>query len=131
MGNPHAVVLLDDLDHAGDLTTAPALAPADAFPHGVSVGFAAPTAPGRIALRVHERGAGETRAWGTGACAAVQNAGPTAAADSYLIDAPGGRLRVAVLPDDTMYLTGPVAIVAQGAVDLSTLGVDTSAAAAA
>ncbi|MFJ4774267.1 hypothetical protein ACIP88_35030 [Streptomyces uncialis] len=93
-----------------------------------------PPGPGRIGLRVHERGAGETRACGTGACAAVaaiRNADRKAAADSYLVGRPGGRLRVAVLPDDTMYLTGPAAIVAQGTIRLATLAVDTDVTAAA
>ncbi|MFI5945902.1 diaminopimelate epimerase [Streptomyces uncialis] len=130
MGNPHAVVLLEDLDQAGGLTTVPAVTPADAFPHGVSVGFAALRGPARIGLRVHERGAGETRACGTGACAAVtavRTAGLSAAADSYLVDAPGGRLRVAVLPDGTLHLTGPAAVVAQGTIHFTTLTADMDA----
>ncbi|MEO3978013.1 hypothetical protein [Streptomyces sp. CAU 1734] len=74
---------------------------------------------GNIALRVHERGT-----CGTGAIAAVCNADRTAATDSYLVDTPGCRFRIAVLPDDTMYLTGPAAMVAQGTVHLTTFTVD-------
>ncbi|MEU5161176.1 diaminopimelate epimerase [Streptomyces sp. NPDC020875] len=127
MGNPHAVVLPGDLDHAGPLTTAPTVTPEEAFPHGVSVGFAVPQRPGHIALRVHERGAGETPSCGTGACAAVtalRHADPADSADSYLVHAPGGRLRVAVLPDNTLYLTGPAAITTHGTLHLPALRTD-------
>ncbi|GAA1930458.1 diaminopimelate epimerase [Streptantibioticus ferralitis] len=122
MGNPHAVVFVDDLAHAGDLHTSPTVTPADAYPAGVTVEFVTTHTPRHLALRVHERGVGETRACGTGACAAVaaalhgtQQTGTT----YYTVDLPGGRLRIAVRADGTMELNGPAEIVAQGTVHLS------------
>ncbi|WP_326655603.1 diaminopimelate epimerase [Streptomyces sp. NBC_01750] len=123
MGNPHAVVFVDDLAHAGDLATAPTVEPADAYPHGVTVEFVIPRAPGHLALRVYERGVGETRACGTGACAAVAAAvlchGTRSAAASYTVDVPGGRLRIELLADGSMDLTGPAEIVAHGTTALT------------
>ncbi|MGA5128190.1 diaminopimelate epimerase [Streptomyces olivoreticuli] len=122
MGNPHAVVFVDDLAHAGDLRATPTVEPADAYPLGVTVEFVVDRGPGHLALRVHERGVGETQACGTGACAAVAAAMRRAARPApahYIVDAPGGRLSVEVLPDGAMKLTGPAAIVAQGTTGLT------------
>ncbi|OSP28492.1 diaminopimelate epimerase, partial [Streptomyces sp. 13-12-16] len=69
MGNPHAVAFVDDLAHAGDLYTPPPFSPAAAYPDGVNVEFVVDRGPRHVALRVHERGSGETRSCGTGACA--------------------------------------------------------------
>ncbi|MEU0743024.1 diaminopimelate epimerase [Streptomyces sp. NPDC006134] len=119
VGNPHAVVLVDDLQHPGDLTTPPVVNPTHAYPDGVTVEFVVRRSSHHLALRVHERGVGETRACGTGACAAVAVALRTGAvADAFTVDMPGGRLRIAVLPDGSMQLTGPAAIVAHGTVRL-------------
>ncbi|MEU2516100.1 hypothetical protein [Streptomyces syringium] len=127
MGNPHAVVIVDDLAHAGDLRTPPAVTPANAYPHGVTVTFAAIRSARHLHLRVHERGVGETRACGTGACAAVAAllhvGGRGGAGDGrYTADVPGGRLHIAVAADGAMALTGPAAIVAQGTVNLTPAG---------
>ncbi|MGW1074951.1 diaminopimelate epimerase [Streptomyces sp. NPDC002537] len=121
MGNPHAVVFVDDLEEAGDLRTAPVVEPAAAYPFGVTVEFVVDRGPGRLALRVHERGVGETRACGTGACAAVAAAMARAARAvpaRYVVDVPGGRLSVDVRPDGAMELTGPAVITARGTVDM-------------
>ncbi|NUS14256.1 MAG: diaminopimelate epimerase, partial [Streptomyces sp.] len=69
MGNPHAVAFVDDLAHAGTLYSPPPFSPASAYPDGVNVEFVVDRGPRHVALRVHERGAGETRSCGTGACA--------------------------------------------------------------
>ncbi|MDF3143363.1 diaminopimelate epimerase, partial [Streptomyces sp. T21Q-yed] len=61
MGNPHAVAFVDDLAHAGDLYSPPPFSPASAYPDGVNVEFVVDRGPRHVALRVHERGAGETR----------------------------------------------------------------------
>ncbi|MFE9769420.1 diaminopimelate epimerase [Streptomyces sp. NPDC005808] len=119
MGNPHAVAFVDDLSHPGTLTSPPVVHPAGAYPHGVTVEFVVRRGPNDLALRVHERGVGETRACGTGACAAVAaalQASPATA--TYTVDMPGGRLCVDVLADGSMQLTGPAAIVAHGTVRL-------------
>ncbi|MFI9206260.1 diaminopimelate epimerase [Streptomyces sp. NPDC053048] len=128
MGNPHAVVIIDDLEHAGDLRTPPAVTPASAYPHGVTVDFAVLGSARHLQLRVHERGVGETRACGTGACAAVaavlhSSSRAAARAGRYTVDLPGGRLHVTVTADGALELTGPAAIVAQGAVTLTSPGV--------
>jgi diaminopimelate epimerase len=121
MGNPHAVVFVDDLARAGDLDAAPTIEPASAYPFGATVEFVTVLTPRRLALRVHERGVGETRACGTGACAAVAAVRahtPSAGTSRYTVDVPGGRLHIAVLADETMELTGLAVIVAQGIVNL-------------
>ncbi|GHF74089.1 diaminopimelate epimerase [Streptomyces mashuensis] len=124
MGNPHAVVLVEDLTHAGDLRTAPTVTPASAYPHGVTVDFAVRHSARHLKVRVHERGVGETRACGTGACAAVAALRHAAGEHGtgygrYTVDLPGGRLHVRVTADGSMELTGPAAIVAQGTLHLA------------
>ncbi|MET9324996.1 diaminopimelate epimerase [Streptomyces sp. NPDC003038] len=124
VGNPHAVVFVDDLDHAGTLATAPEVTPAWAYPHGTTVEFVRDLGSRHLVLRVHERGVGETPSCGTGACAAVaaalhrapQPPGPV----RYTVDAPGGRLLVDVAADGTMTLAGPAYLTAQGTVRLHT-----------
>ncbi|WP_061334954.1 diaminopimelate epimerase, partial [Streptomyces scabiei] len=69
MGNPHAVAFVDDLAQAGDLLSPPPFSPASAYPDGVNVEFVVDRGPRHVAMRVHERGSGETRSCGTGACA--------------------------------------------------------------
>ncbi|HZG02632.1 MAG TPA: diaminopimelate epimerase [Streptomyces sp.] len=125
MGNPHAVAFVDDLDHAGDLLAPPAVTPADAYPDGVNVEFVVDRGPRHVALRVHERGSGETRSCGTGACAvmvaaarrdgAVPAAGGTPV--TYTVDVPGGRLVITEHADGGIEMTGPAVIVAEGTVD--------------
>jgi diaminopimelate epimerase len=129
IGNPHAVALVDDLAHAGDLHAAPTVAPADAYPEGVTVEFVVTLGPRHLAMRVHERGVGETHSCGTGACAAVTAAmlhdttmpGSRRSAVRYTVDVPGGSLHVTVLPSGAMELSGPALLVAQGTVNLPQL----------
>ncbi|MEU1377991.1 diaminopimelate epimerase [Streptomyces triculaminicus] len=121
MGNPHAVVFVDDLADASDLRAAPAAEPTTAYSDGFTTEFVAVRGPGHLALRVHERGVGETRACGTGACAAVaahRRRTRQSGAAGYRVDLPGGQLHIAVLPDGAMELTGPAVITAQGALHL-------------
>jgi diaminopimelate epimerase len=115
MGNPHLVCLTDaDLDSL-DLTRAPQF-DAALFPDGVNVEIVTVVEPTRhIRLRVFERGVGETRSCGTGACAAAYAAlvagGKTEG--TVAVDVPGGRLSVEVTPATTV-LTGPAVLVAAG-----------------
>ncbi len=115
MGNPHLVCLTDtDVDFL-DLTDAPEF-DAELFPDGTNVEFVNVLEPGaHIRLRVSERGVGETRSCGTGACAAawaaLEDAG--AAGGTVLVDVPGGRLSVEVTSGTTV-LTGPAVVVAAG-----------------
>ena len=71
LGNPHAVLLVEDLEHAPVRTLGSAIESHPRFPRRTNVGFVQMIDRGRIRLRVWERGAGETLACGSGACAAV------------------------------------------------------------
>ncbi|MET9219914.1 diaminopimelate epimerase [Streptomyces sp. NPDC003300] len=125
MGNPHAVAFVDTLDHAGDLLRAPEVAPADAYPAGTNVEFVVDRGPRHVALRVHERGSGETRSCGTGACAVMvaaarrDGAAPavTGRPVTYTVDVPGGRLVITETADGQIEMTGPAVIVAEGVID--------------
>jgi diaminopimelate epimerase len=115
VGNPHAVVFVDFLADAGDLSVDPVVEPAS--PDGVNVEFVVRQGERHLAMRVHERGVGETRSCGTGACAAMvaaARADGAPAASSYVVDVPGGRLTVATRADGHVELTGPAVIVASG-----------------
>lgn len=121
MGNPHAVVFVDGLADAGSLLTEPAYDP-DTYPEGVNVEFVVRRGERQVAMRVHERGSGETRSCGTGACAvmvATALADGAARGSTYRVDVPGGRLRVTWTADDRVLLTGPAVIVACGQVSKS------------
>jgi diaminopimelate epimerase len=119
MGNPHVVVPVADLDEAGDLLHAPRVEPSSPFPTGVNVEFVLGRGPGRIAMRVFERGVGETRSCGTGACAAAYAAAQWWGAEEidYQVEVPGGEVRVRSSPTGSLLLTGPTAFVASGVVD--------------
>ncbi|MET8772920.1 diaminopimelate epimerase [Streptomyces sp. NPDC004658] len=125
MGNPHAVAFVADLAHAGDLYGAPPVSPAAAYPDGVNVEFVVDRGPRHVAMRVHERGSGETRSCGTGACAvAVATArrdgtdpALTGTPATYTVDVPGGRLVITERPDGEIEMTGPAVIVAEGEID--------------
>lgn len=114
-GNPHVVTFVTDLAQAGPLREAPVLSPAP--PDGANVEFVVRKGPSHIAMRVFERGVGETRSCGTGACAAAV-AAAAAAGDrgnwSYRVDVPGGRLQVSRAADGEILLTGPAVLLASG-----------------
>ena len=112
VGNPHAVITVRSLDDAGSLTKQPDF-DASVYPDGVNIEFVEVIAPDHIAIRIHERGSGETRSCGTGAvAAAVATAG-----DQTRVDVPGGSLHVTRRPDGTTVLTGPAEMVAQGEIE--------------
>ncbi len=125
MGNPHAVAFVDDLAHAGNLYSPPPFSPASAYPDGVNVEFVVDRGPRHVAMRVHERGSGETRSCGTGACAVAvatarrDGADPavTGAPATYTVDVPGGTLVITERPDGEIEMTGPAVIVAEGEID--------------
>jgi diaminopimelate epimerase len=116
VGNPHAVVFVADLAMAGPLLEAPEHDPVD-FPDGVNVEFVVRTGDRAITMRVHERGSGETRSCGTGACAAAAafaravDIAPPASID---VRVPGGELEVPLRPDGSAELVGPAVLVAEG-----------------
>jgi diaminopimelate epimerase len=116
MGNPHAVAFVDSLDDAGPLLEPPSHDPAD-YPAGVNVEFVVRRGERHVALRVHERGSGETRSCGTGACAVMVAAALADRAGrgaTYTVDVPGGRLEVTWTEDNRVLLTGPAVLVAEG-----------------
>ena len=116
MGNPHAVAFVSDLAEAGQLLEAPGY-DAGEFPDGVNVEFVVRRGPRHVAMRVHERGSGETRSCGTGACAvmvAAALADETAPGKTYHVDVPGGRLEVTWTEQGRVELTGPAVLVARG-----------------
>ncbi|MFI5656443.1 diaminopimelate epimerase [Streptomyces anulatus] len=125
MGNPHAVAFVDDLDHAGDLNTAPPVSPGTVYPDGVNVEFVVDRGPRHVGMRVHERGSGETRSCGTGACAVAVATARRDGADpartglpaTYRVDLPGGTLVITEHPDGAIDMTGPAVIVAEGVID--------------
>ena len=93
MGNPHAVLVVDDVAAAPVRTVGPRIERHPRFPGRANVGFVERVAPDRLRLRVWERGAGETEACGTGACAAVavgHRRGELA--DRVTVGLPGGEL---------------------------------------
>jgi diaminopimelate epimerase len=113
-------VFVDDLAEPGPLRTAPDVRPAQAFPAGVNVEFARVLEPGHVAMRVHERGVGETQSCGTGACAVFAAARARAgggAPDRWTVDVPGGRLALRATADVSVELTGPAVLVAAGTLD--------------
>ena len=123
VGNPHAVAFVDALADAGDLCLPPVVDPQ--FPNGVNVEFVAREGDRHLTMRVHERGVGETRSCGTGACAAMvaaARADGAPPASSYTVDVPGGRLTDATRADGRVELTGPAVIVASGELTESFLG---------
>jgi len=130
VGNPHAVSFEDDLAGLA-LTTGPTWSPPAAFPTGVNLEFVRTVGDRHIAMRVFERGVGETRSCGTGTVAAAVAAavrdgydfrgagdrdgvgGTTAASVTYRVDVLGGSVEVE-LGADGAHLTGPAVIVARG-----------------
>jgi diaminopimelate epimerase len=123
MGNPHAVAFVDSLDPhgpVGALLEAPSHDP-NVYPEGVNVEFVVRVADRHVAMRVHERGVGETRSCGTGAGAvgvAAMVADGVIGPSTYVVDVPGGRLRVTWTEAGHVLLTGPAVIVAEGVTDL-------------
>ena len=116
MGNPHALIEVDDIASAPVATLGPALQAHPAFSDSVNVGFAEVDARDRIRLRVYERGAGETLACGSGACAAAAILIRRGRIDrDVLVALPGGELRVGWHDDSAaITMSGPATFVFEG-----------------
>jgi diaminopimelate epimerase len=117
VGNPHLACLVDAPLAGFDLTGPPQLDAAQ-FPEGGNVELVRVTGPGTAAMRVHERGSGETRSCGTGAVAAAAAAAAATGQDqgSWPVSVPGGQLTV-MLAAGVGWLRGPAVIVAEGELD--------------
>jgi len=120
MGNPHAVLEVDDVRTAPVAALGPLLERHERFRNHANIGFMQVVTPERIRLRVFERGVGETSACGTGACAAVaagRRAGLLAA--DVTVQLPGGELRVQWPgPGEAVWLTGEAVKVFEGVIDI-------------
>ncbi|QIT53772.1 diaminopimelate epimerase [Aquisalimonas sp. 2447] len=120
MGNPHAVLQVDRVDTAPVDRLGPAIERHAAFPARVNAGFMEVVDRGHIRLRVYERGAGETLACGTGACAAAVAGHVQGLLDSIVrVDLPGGRLVIEWAGEGSpVWMTGPATTVFHGSIDL-------------
>jgi diaminopimelate epimerase len=116
MGNPHAVVEVDDVAEAPVESLGPQIEHADAFPERCNVGFAQVRSRKAIALRVWERGVGETLACGSGACAAMAVLRQRGRVDiDVAVTLPGGTLDTSWIgPGEPMWMTGPATFVFEG-----------------
>ncbi|MGF1549372.1 MAG: diaminopimelate epimerase [Sphingomonadaceae bacterium] len=121
VGNPHAVFFVEDPAAVPLEEIGPRIERDPLFPEGVNVDVAAIGEDG-IALRVWERGTGLTRACGTGACATAAAAIRYRQAPSPVtVSLPGGALRIAWAPGETIRMTGPASHVFTGEIDLEAL----------
>jgi diaminopimelate epimerase len=120
MGNPHAILMVDDCDAAPVSTLGPLLEAHTLFPERVNVGFMQVQSRGEVKLRVFERGVGETDACGSGACAAAVHGMKLGLLDEeVVVSLPGGKLSVSwPSMGDRVWLGGPTATVFNGTVTL-------------
>jgi diaminopimelate epimerase len=118
LGNPHCVVFVDELDPASFRRLAPRLQALPAFERGVNVQFARVVGPDAVEAMVWERGAGETLASGSSACAVAAAGRRTGAlhGSTIRVEMPGGGLDVDVADDWRVHLSGPAQIVYEGRV---------------
>jgi diaminopimelate epimerase len=116
MGNPHAVMEVDDLADPALEQLGPQITGHPRFPEGANAGFVQILDRGHLRLRVHERGAGWTQACGTGACAAMAVLRRRGRVDERVqVDLPGGRLQIDWRgPGHTLWMTGPAAFAFEG-----------------
>lgn len=118
MGNPHAVIVVDDAALAQVERIGPALQRHPAFVDSCNVGFAQILDPNTIRLRVYERGVGETLACGSGACAAVAmlaRRGQVHVNERVTVHLPGGTLHLHWAgPGHSIHMAGPATFVFEG-----------------
>ncbi|MDW6091294.1 diaminopimelate epimerase [Vibrio rhizosphaerae] len=116
MGNPHVVTTVEDVDVANVEHLGPLLESHERFPERVNAGFMQVVNPNEIRLRVYERGAGETQACGSGACAAVAvGIIQEQLAENVTVHLPGGDLKISWKgPGQPLYMTGPATHIYDG-----------------
>ena len=120
MGNPHAVIFVDDVEGLNLPAIGPEMEKHAMFPERANIEFAQVTGPHEVQMRVWERGSGETLACGTGACACAVASVLTGKADrDVTVHLRGGDLHVFWDPDtDDVYMEGPAAFVFDGTVEI-------------
>ena len=126
MGNPHAIVYMDDVDSLEIDKIGPAFENHIAFPDRVNTEFVKVIDPHTVQMRVWERGSGETLACGTGACAVAVASilnGLTDGSRPVTVKLLGGKLQIFWdRQENLVYMTGPASTVFDGEIDLSFLG---------
>ncbi|HHW45448.1 MAG TPA: diaminopimelate epimerase [Clostridiales bacterium] len=117
VGNPHAVIFVDDIDTAPLTTLGPKIERHETFPGGVNVEFVQVLTDNKLRMRVWERGSGVTMACGTGACACAM----AAILQNYCnynepihVQLDGGPLEIKISPDNNVQMTGPAQFVYEG-----------------
>jgi len=121
MGNPHTLVVVEDIESAPVARFGPVLESHGRFPERVNVGFAQKISESQVALRVYERGAAETLACGTGACAAMAVLRQrNEVADRVQIFLQGGELIIEWdgNPESVLWMTGPAVTVFEGQIEI-------------
>jgi len=119
MGNPHAVILADNIENIEIDKIAKDIQNSGYFPESVNVGFMQINSDSNISLRVFERGVGETQACGTGACAAVVFGVENDLLDNKVrVSLPGGNLEISYEKGSDVLMTGPAQFVFEGSVEV-------------
>lgn len=121
VGNPHAVIFVDDIETAPLTTLGASLERHEVFPEGVNVEFVQMLGSDKLRIRVWERGSGVTMACGTGACACVMAAvscGLCRYDDTVTARLDGGTLKIQISSDNTVLMTGPAEIVYEGETEI-------------
>ena len=117
VGNPHAILLVEDVQQAPVNTMGKIISEHSFFPEQTNVEFMQINAPDQIQLRVYERGCGETNACGSGAVAAVAVGQKYHGLNDHVtVMLPGGELVVQRTPENHMLLTGPATFVYEGVI---------------
>jgi len=119
MGNPHAVILADNIENIEIDKIAKDIQNSGCFPESVNVGFMQIHSPNNISLRVFERGVGETQACGTGACAAVVfGVENDLLENTVCVSLPGGDLNIDYKKGSEVFMTGPAEFVFEGSIEV-------------
>ncbi|MEK7711826.1 MAG: diaminopimelate epimerase, partial [Pseudomonadota bacterium] len=123
MGNPHAVQIVENVERAPVTTQGPKIEHHPHFPNRVNAGYVQVLDRGHIHVRVWERGAGETLACGTGACAAVVTGRLRGLLDENVaVRVRGGTLQISWRGEgEPVWMTGPAVRVFEGEIDLERL----------
>lgn len=125
VGNPHAVVFVDDLSAVGPMNEPPVVSPIESYPEGVNIEFVEVTGDHELSMRVYERGSRETKSCGTGTCAVALAAvlhTKDRLPSTWVINPPGGRLQVSIDAHSNATLIGPAVLIKD--VDISEYLVD-------